>query len=240
MAPKQPKEIPPLKQVLTEKECTKCEQVLPIENFGIRVYKGYSQYRSDCKECNQNYSKTYRKENPEKVLEYNRNYLSTRKDVAREWNRRYIALNRERIRECHRIKCAEYQKDPQYRISNNCRKRVSEVMKAKKSRKVAKTYDLIGCSPKFLCEWLEHQFDSTMNWGNYGSFWDIEHVIPCNSFDMTIQEEQYKCFNWTNLRPYSASRNSSKRDKIILMDILMQELKVYHYCYTDEVLDTTL
>lgn len=37
---------------LTEKTCTKCKQVLPIESFSMRPYRGESRRRSTCKKCN--------------------------------------------------------------------------------------------------------------------------------------------------------------------------------------------
>jgi len=47
---------------------------------------------------------------------------------------------------------------------------------------------------KILKEWLESQFYDGMTWENYGSTddkdnWHIDHVSPCELFDLTIEED---------------------------------------------------
>ncbi len=54
-----------------------------------------------------------------------------------------------------------------------------------------------------------------MSWENYGKGkgkWNIDHEIPCRSFDLTKEEEQYKCFHWSNLQPLWEQDNSGKCD----------------------------
>ena len=43
-----------------------------------------------------------------------------------------------------------------------------------------------------------------MTWDNYGGYWHIDHIIPCCRFDLTKEEEQLKCFHYTNLQPLFA------------------------------------
>jgi hypothetical protein len=51
-----------------------------------------------------------------------------------------------------------------------------------------------------------------MNWDNYGSYWSIDHVIPVCKFDLTDENENLKCWNWTNLMPVTVKYNSSKKE----------------------------
>jgi hypothetical protein len=44
---------------------------------------------------------------------------------------------------------------------------------------------------------------------DYG-IWEIDHIKPIILFDLNIQEEQLKCFNYKNLRPLLKSLNRQK------------------------------
>lgn len=119
--------------------------------------------------------------------------------------------------------------NPQVKISENIRNRIRMSIKRQKSSKYKNSFELIDCSPYFLTKWLEYQFDSNMSWDNYGSYWSIDHVIPCAYFDLKNREEQLKCFNWRNCRPLNSIENSSKYKKIEPFQILLQEIKVHYY-----------
>jgi len=68
-----------------------------------------------------------------------------------------------------------------------------------------------------------------MNWNNQGSYWNIDHVIPCNSFNLEKEEEIKKCFNWKNLRPCEKLENFSKNNKIIKEIIVNHNNKINEY-----------
>ena len=75
--------------------------------------------------------------------------------------------------------------------------------------------ELVGCSLEFLKSHLEKQFDDKMTWDNYGSYWSLDHIMPMASFDLSIKEEQNKCFNWMNLQPLERKENIRKGAKIL-------------------------
>ncbi len=75
--------------------------------------------------------------------------------------------------------------------------------------------EILGCSIEQIRAWLEYNFDDDMNWENMGSYWHIDHVKPCASFDFAEDEEDiYECFGWKNLRPCEGTENISKGDKV--------------------------
>lgn len=51
-----------------------------------------------------------------------------------------------------------------------------------------------------------------MSWENYGK-WHIDHIKPCSKFDLTVKEEQYKCFHYSNLQPLWGPENSAKGNR---------------------------
>ena len=61
---------------------------------------------------------------------------------------------------------------------------------------------LLGCSKPDLIAHVEARFLPGMSWSNYGrKGWEIDHVKPCATFDLTQHDQVLACFHFTNLRP---------------------------------------
>ncbi len=114
---------------------------------------------------------------------------------------------------------------PQNRIAKNLRTRLGKLVK----NKFSGTFEYVGLSINEFKKWLEYQFDEHMTWTNYGTYWEIDHVIPCASFDLTQEEQIYKCFTWENSRPLNAIQNSSKNAKILENEITEHKKIVNKY-----------
>jgi hypothetical protein len=194
-----------------QKLCSKCGISKSNNLFG-KCKKSKDGLRYDCKECKRKVDKEWRLNNKDKITAYKR------KNDQKN-NKKYLPK-----------KLAWEQKqrkeNPEFRIKQNLRNRLKNALKSNKKNK---TFDIIDTSIEFFKDWLEYQFDSKMSWDNYGSYWHIDHVIPCSSFNFTHLEQQKECFNWKNCRPMEASSNMSKNNKILKYDIVLQELKVKHY-----------
>jgi hypothetical protein len=82
--------------------------------------------------------------------------------------------------------------------------------------KSARTMDMLGCSTDELRRHLEGKWSAGMMWENYGgnNGWQIDHVVPCASFDLSKPEDQRKCFHFTNLQPLWAVENRAKGIKV--------------------------
>jgi hypothetical protein len=62
--------------------------------------------------------------------------------------------------------------------------------------------DFIGCSPESFAKHIEQQFDSKMNWNNYGTRgWHMDHIKPVRDFDLCDPKQVLECFHYTNIRP---------------------------------------
>lgn len=109
----------------------------------------------------------------------------------------------------------KYYNDKEYRWKENFRLSIRERIKLGNGKKLLKTEQLLGCKISELRDHLEKQFDKKMTWDNYGfRGWHIDHIIPCAKFNLTKEEDQKKCFHYTNLQPLWWQDNLRKRDKI--------------------------
>jgi len=74
------------------------------------------------------------------------------------------------------------------------------------------TMEYVGCYITYLREHLEKKFTEGMSWENIGE-WHIDHIKPCDSFNLDIEEERHKCFHYSNLQPLWAQENLEKGAK---------------------------
>jgi hypothetical protein len=133
----------------------------------------------------------WRKENREKIQSTNTNYEKNRKLT-----------------------------DPEFKLLKTLRTRLGSAIKRQNSNKNNTTIELLGCSVSFLRGFLEAKFKEGMTWENHGE-WHIDHIKPCASFNLLDENEQKKCFHYTNLQPLWASENLSKGCKYIDENILI-------------------
>jgi hypothetical protein len=104
---------------------------------------------------------------------------------------------------------ARNKKDPHFRLLNNMRKKVCNVLRAKND----KTLAILGCSSKDLKEHMESQFKPGMSWDNYGfRGWHVDHIIPLASASSTA--ELKSLCHYTNLQPLWMQENLSKSNKM--------------------------
>ena len=77
-----------------------------------------------------------------------------------------------------------------------------------------KTFDIVGCTPQYLKEYLENKFTEGMSWVNHSQYgWHIDHIIPLSS--AKTEDELYKLCHYTNLQPLWAEDNLKKSNKIL-------------------------
>jgi hypothetical protein len=104
--------------------------------------------------------------------------------------------------------------DPLYKLITNMRKRTGSFFKSKKMRKHNTTFELIGCTPEFLKEHIEKQFQPGMTWDNNSiDGWHIDHIIPLDS--AKNEEDVKRLCHYTNLQPLWAEQNIKKGNKLI-------------------------
>jgi len=190
---------------------------------GCNEEKEYSEYAKDkhakdgithlCKACrnlkaNVWHRKNYT-ENKENVLLAHSNWRKN------NWSKVY--KQRKESGGCKKSRHQWYHNKGKFNISYILSERIRQRIRntITKGYKSDDTLGLLGCNIQTFKLHLESQFTTDMSWDNYGE-WHIDHIIPCCSFDLTDENEQHKCFHYTNQRPLWGRDNSlkSKADKL--------------------------
>ena len=55
-------------------------------------------------------------------------------------------------------------------------------------------------------EWIALQFDASLNWNNFSSHWEFEHVLPVSYFDFSDEQDLRLCWNFINIRVNKINR----------------------------------
>lgn len=219
------------------KICRECKQEKDIEQFN-RKKQSKDGHDSLCKECQKqydinrrknpkrveyckNYNKKYYQDNNEHLKEYQRHYYQDNKEHYYEYekergkrperieytnqhNKKYRQENLERLREWDK------QRDRENKLNRNFSRAICHALKGNKAEQHWE--NLVPYNLQQLKEHLEAQFDENMNWANYGEYWEIDHIIPQNLFNITVanNREFQICWSLMNLRPLEKSANRSR------------------------------
>jgi hypothetical protein len=97
-------------------------------------------------------------------------------------------------------------------LLHNLRSRLNHTLE--NGTKSKRTLELLGCTVEHLRKHLESKFKEGMTWDNYGFYgWHVDHIIPCDKFDLINPKQQEQCFHYTNLQPLWAEENFKKGNK---------------------------
>lgn len=181
-----------------EIKCSKCGKM--FEKISTRTM---------CRECNREYNQA----NKLHIKEYNKNRYESDKEVILGKIKVYHKDNKESIKEytkqwffenkdwVNKYNNNKYHNNPEFKIKTLLRCSLNKQLKNVKIDKIHSVIKMIGCSSYDLVKYIENQFLPEMTWGNWGPVWELDHILPCASFDLTILEKQYKCFHYTNFQP---------------------------------------
>lgn len=166
-------------------KCSRCNKEKQICDFYPSKYHKNGVLQG-CKECR---TKKQRKE-------YSGEYYKKRRN-----NRTLKQKNKQR--EYFRIKSQERRKKPEERLKQATRTRIYNSLKDEKDRS---TEQYLGCSTPEYKQHLENQFTSEMSWDNWGTYWEIDHIIPLSKGGT---------FHFSNTQPLTLTENRIKSAKIL-------------------------
>ncbi len=201
---------------ILKQKCKSCQEVLPINNFGVLITK--NSYQPICKPCRNEMGRVYRIDNAEEISERRRN-----SKTILSADRKLLINLRKRLVHC-----------------------VNGIDTSKTSLALELLgCDRKSFFKEWLMFNLELDNMSFDRYGNsFEDGWHMDHVIPCASFPSIENVEQQKlCFHWSNIKPLHRIVNLSKGDKIIPKILFEQELRLRIFVkrypeYLDRVLTT--
>lgn len=193
------------------KVCKKCNIKKSLNDFtkNNKLKDGIGTY---CKECVRNYS-----QNRYKTHSYIwKEWIDNNKEHIKEKQKTWKSKNKQKIKEYHSQYITSYSKTKyktniDYKLQKVLRSRLYIALK--NQYKQTSVADLIGCSLKQLKHHLEKQFTPEMNWDNYGTYWEIDHIKQIFKFDLKELQNQQQCFHYSNLRPLSKIENRKREKK---------------------------
>jgi len=144
--------------------------------------------------------KNWKKQNPEKLKLILKKHNKTDKhqQTLKKWKEKNKEIIIKKNKEYNKY---YYVNNIQYKLSLLLRSNLNGFLKKNKTNKSKSALILLNCTIEDCKLYLEKQFKPEMNWENHGKIWEIDHIKPCSSFDLTKLEEQQKCFHYTNLQP---------------------------------------
>lgn len=188
------------------KKCTQCKEEKPLSCYyknKTKTAKGIVYYLfSNCKDCHK--IKTLKHSKKSWVKKKRRERLPIKQRPKKKLKTWTDIKNRmvKRTRELR-------QTVPHHRMKNNLYRRLHHAFDGRIASETSQ--NTFGCSPTALREWIESQFKDGMTWGNI----EIDHMMPCSSFDLLDKDQQRQCFHYTNLQPLTKKQNRKKRNKIV-------------------------
>lgn len=160
-----------------------------------------------------NYMKEWRRSNPDKVKATSKRKYAKHRDKQLAYAARWRAANPEKLKSGQkRYFDNKLKTDVAFRIRHQLRSHIRIVLNKQGVIKSRKTIELLGCTSQFFKEFIEAQFTDGMNWDNRGTLWQMDHIIPLASFDLSQYEQQLKAFHYSNCRPLLKEKNREKSD----------------------------
>jgi 5-methylcytosine-specific restriction endonuclease McrA len=167
------------------KNCIKCDVCKPLTEF-FKDKTHSTGTDSRCKTCKKEYMSL------EGYGKWNYKYSNSKyHKIWQEKNKKHV----------NEYKKKRYENNPKLKLQQSIRVRINTFLK----NKTDSTNKYLGCSFKEYNVYLEQQFGKNMSWENYGSYWEIDHIIPLSKGGS---------FHYTNTQPLTVTENRVKSNKI--------------------------
>lgn len=178
-----------------DKKCSICQETKLIKDF-YKCKMRPDGYDVRCKKCEQARKVDFHSKNKEKLN------LKSRK---------YQKENKQKLND-------KIKNDPGKSLGRRLRSRIWHALKRNSEIKEERTRELTGCNIEFLRKHLEYKFQlrykHELDWDKFikTADYEVDHIIPCEAFDLHNKEAQKFCFHYSNLEILLADENYDKSD----------------------------
>jgi hypothetical protein len=164
----------------------------------------------------QKYWKKYYKKNKVRILLKHRKYLrkyyrKNKKKMLKQMHERYQKNKKSINKRNYARKVKRLKKDPIFKLTENLRNRITQAIR-KNAKKGSAVRDL-GCTIMFLKTYIEKKFYGQMSWDNWGTYWQLDHIVALWKFDLTDRKQFLKAVNYKNLQPLTIPDHKKKTAK---------------------------
>lgn len=166
------------------KICKHCNLSLNY-NYFYKNKTAKDGYRNICKTCFCDSKLSYYQKNNKEIR--------LKKDLYRKDNVEKVRFS------TNKYYSKRLKTDDLFKLSHNLRSLLNKSLKRGNTSKHTKTISTLGCSFEDFKVYIEKQFTSDLTWNNYGPYWSIDHICPCNQAQN--EEELTKLQHYINLRP---------------------------------------
>jgi hypothetical protein len=63
-------------------------------------------------------------------------------------------------------------------------------------------------------QWIELQFEGGMEWENFSTAWQFDHIVPVAYFDFSDEADLFLCWNFTNIRVEKVEQNKNRGNRV--------------------------
>lgn len=184
------------------KICTKCGKEFN-ESMFTKDKTVSDGRRCTCKNC----CKEYRLASKDRIKEYSKQYGKLNREKCNIQCKIYYENNKQLIYQRYKEKTKQ---NISFKLNTNVHKCINSLFTGRSKTTMYTMY--LGYNEEQLKKHFELLFTPEMNWDNYGSVWEIDHIIPKNCFSFeSYDDEQFKqCWSLSNIRPILKSDNRSR------------------------------
>ena len=203
-----------------KKECDKRYRLKHKEKIAISKKK----YCSENKEKIAEYHKKYYLKNKKKITIKGKNYRLNNIDKIKLSQKRCSIKNKGK-RKAYNLRCSSKKRrsylyklrvknDILFRLNSNMSVCVRQSLNNINSLKRCGWEKDLGYTRVDLKNHLEKQFDKNMSWGNYGAYWELDHIVPKSWFKTNKQLIKH---GWAlkNLQPLESNLNQEKHNNFV-------------------------